>query len=394
MKNVSIHGLVSVRKFSEIGVNLMAGSVNKDNKTGKWFYILELGKDENGKRKQKKKRGFKTKREAQQALVAAENELINGTYVINPSNVKYREYSLEWYKTKKNTVGLHMQQLIQILLTKHILPKFGNMEISKISPIDIQSFINQLAEDGYSTETIIKIHNVVRNSLEHACDLGLIKSNSAIKIKLPKRAKKAKIEVWNKNEVNIFLRTAKDDRYFILFHLAITTGMRQGELLGLRWKDVDLEKGILKIAQTLSHDGKEFLEGAKTKSSIRTIPIPDTTKKMLNKHKISISKEKMELGSDYSDFDLVICTKLGTPLNPANVRRTFSRLIKLSGVKSIRFHDLRHTHATFLLSEGVNVKVISERLGHSNTKITLDTYSHILPTMQQDAINKLNDLII
>lgn len=143
----------------------------------------------------------------------------------------------------------------------------------------------------------------------------------------------------------------------------------------------------------MSHDGKIFLEGAKTKAGIRTIPLPQATVNLLKKQKSILLKEKRDFGEGYSDLDLVICTSLGTPLTPANLRRSFNRLIKEDDATTIRFHDLRHSHATLLLSKGVNVKVISERLGHSNIKVTLDIYSHILPTMQQDAINKLDAIL-
>ncbi len=168
--------------------------------------------------------------------------------------------------------------------------------------------------------------------------------------------------------------------------MALVTGMRQGELLGLRWKDVDLEKGHLTISQTLSHDGK-------TKSSLRKILLPASTVAKLKKHRAVVLKEKLSQGEEYQDNDLVMCTPSGTPINPANVRRSLNVLIKKAAVPKIRFHDLRHTHATLLLAKGVNVKVISERLGHSNIKITLDTYSHVLPTMQEDAVNKIEEIL-
>ncbi len=127
--------------------------------------------------------------------------------------------------------------------------------------------------------------------------------------------------------------------------------MRQGEILGLRWKDVDLDKGLIHIMQTLSHDGKEFISGAKTKSSLRTINLSETTIRMLKGRKLTVSKEKLCLGPAYEDFDLVACTQHGTPFNPENVRRTFNRLIKVADIPKIRFHDLRHTHAILLLSK-------------------------------------------
>lgn len=154
-----------------------------------------------------------------------------------------------------------------------------------------------------------------------------------------------------------------------------------------------MEKGLLNIKQTLSHDGKTFLSGAKTKSSLRTINLSLSSIKVLITRKLTVSKEKLCLGPIYHDFDLVACTQHGTPLNPANIRRTFKRMIKMADVPEIRFHDLRHTHATLLLSNGVHVKVISERLGHSNIKVTLDTYLHVLPSMQEEVARQLDEII-
>ncbi len=193
--------------------------------------------------------------------------------------------------------------------------------------------------------------------------------------------------MWNEQEIQVFLKAAQDSRYSTVFHMALVTGMRQGELLDLRWKDVDLEKGHLTISQTLSHDGKAFLFGGKTKSSLRKILLPVLTVSMLKKHRAVVLKEKLSQGEEYQDNDLVMCTPSGTPINPANVRRSLNALIQKAAVQKICFHDLSHTHATLLFAKGVNV--ISERLGHSNIKITLDTYLHVLPTMQEDAVNKI-----
>ena len=146
------------------------------------------------------------------------------------------------------------------------------------------------------------------------------------------------------------------------FYIAITTGMRQGEILGLRWQDLNLKNQSLCIKQTLKHDGKGFLVGGKTKASRRIVDLTSETIGLLKKHKAMVAKEKLSAGADYQDNNLIICTEHGTPLNPANLRRTFNRLITKAEVTKITFHALRHTHATWLLSMGVNVKVISERL--------------------------------
>lgn len=256
----------------------------------------------------------------------------------------------------------------------------------------MQIYVNSLRDEGLKRGTIEKIIKIIRNSLEHAIDLELISKNVAAKTKLPK-SDKEELTVWNEQEIQLFLKVAQDSRYSIVFHMALVTGMRQGELLGLRWKDVDLEKRHLTSSQTLSHDGKTFLLGGKTKSSLRKILLPASTVAKLKKHRAVVLKEKLNQGEEYQDNDLVMCTPSGTPINPANVRRGLNTLIQKAAVPKIHFHDLRHTHATLLLAKGVNVKVISERLGHSNIKITLDIYSHVLPTMQEDAVNKIEEIL-
>ncbi|RKF45300.1 integrase [Bacillus wiedmannii] len=370
----------------------MQGSVKKDKKTGKYFYIVDIGIDPlTGKRKQKKKRGFNSKKEAENALTKLLLEVNTGTYV-EPSKLLYGEYLENWFNTKKHSVGIQTAKVLKGYLNSRIMPSLGNIKLAKLTSLHMQNYVNLLRDEGLKRGTIEKIIKIIRNSLEHAIDLELITKNIAAKTKLPK-ADKEELTVWNEQEVQLFLKAAQDIRYSIVFHMALVTGMRQGELLGLRWKDVDLEKGHLTISQTLSHDGKTFLLGGKTKSSLRKILLPASTIAKLKKHRAVILKEKLSQGEEYQDNDLVMCTPFGTPINPANVRRSLNALIQKAAVPKVRFHDLRHTHATLLLAKGVNVKVISERLGHSNIKITLDTYSHVLPTMQEDAVNKIEEIL-
>ncbi|PHE73276.1 site-specific integrase [Bacillus wiedmannii] len=370
----------------------MKGSVKKDKKTGKYYYTVDIGIDPlTGKRKQKKKRGFITKKEAENALTKVLSEVNTGTY-IEPSKLSYGEYLQDWFNTKKHSVGIQTAKVLKGYLNSRIIPSLGNFKLAKLTSLHMQNYVNSLRDDGLKRGTIEKIIKIIRNSLEHAIDLELISKNVATKTKLPK-SDKEELTVWNEQEVQLFLKVAQDSRYSIVFHMALVTGMRQGELLGVRWKDVDLEKGHLTISQTLSHDGKTFLLGGKTKSSLRKILLPASTITKLKKHRAVMLQEKLSQGEEYQDNDLVMCTPYGTPINPANVRRSLNALIKKAAVPKIRFHDLRHTHATLLLAKGVNVKVISERLGHSNIKITLDTYSHVLPTMQEDAVNKIEEIL-
>ncbi|KAA0565315.1 site-specific integrase [Bacillus sp. CH30_1T] len=369
----------------------MAGSIHK-YQTGKgetrYMVMLEVG--ESGKRKQKKKMGFKTKKEANAFLVESQSAIIKGSF-IEPSKSSYKEFIVDWFENIKKKSIPRTADTHQILINKYILVHLEDVTLSKLNSMHIETFINRMHDKGYSPATIRKAFNIVNNSLDYAVDKGLVLKNVAKKATLPKDEKK-EMHIWNEDQVRTFLKTIKNENYFMLFYMALQTGMRQGELLGLRWKDVDLENHTLSVKQVLSHDAKKFYNGAKTNAGNRTIQLSETIVSELKKHRAKTLQEKMLLGNDYVDYDLVICTPLGTQLNPPNIRRLFNRLIKEAEVPKIRFHDLRHTHATLLLSKGVNIKVISERLGHANIKITLDTYSHVLPTMQKEAVKKLDEV--
>ncbi|KLA29501.1 hypothetical protein B4077_3562 [Bacillus cereus] len=195
----------------------------------------------------------------------------------------------------------------------------------------MQNYVNLLRDEGLKRGTIEKIIKIIRKSLEHAIALELISKNVAAKKKLAK-ADKEELTVWNEHEVQSFFKAAQDGRYSIVFHMALVTGMRQGELLGLRWKDVDLEKGHLIISQTLSHDGKVFLVGGTTKSSLRKILLTASKVAKLKKRRAFVLTEKLSEGEEYQDNGLVMCTSSGTPVNPANVRRSLKALIKKAAV--------------------------------------------------------------
>lgn len=366
------------------------GYVKKEGSS--WYFVAELGIDPlTGKRKRKKQRGFKTKKDAEKALALIEAEVFKGTY-FEPSSIYFKDHLYEWFKVKKNSINIQTAQVYENYMNNRIIPVLGHVQLSQLTPMLLQNYVNDLKEEELASSTIKKIYNIIKGSLDYAVNMELLPSNPAKKIQLPKDKKK-EMTVWDIDEIKAFLKVASRDRLYPAFHLAITTGMRRGEILGLRWKDVDLDKGILYVRQTLSKDGKKFLSGAKTDSSVRSIKLSNETIAVLRKHKARVAREKLQLGPDYVDYDLVICTSKGTPVNPENLKRTFERLIKEAEVPKIRFHDLRHTHATMLLAQGVHAKVISERLGHSNIKTTLDIYSHVLPNMQEEAANQIDALL-
>lgn len=189
------------------------------------------------------------------------------------------------------------------------------------------------------------------------------------------------------------MKVAEGHRYYGVFYMAIMTGLRQGELLGLRWEDVDLNQRVVHVRQILEHDGKLFKEGAKTKSSVRSIAISTSVKSVLLQCKEELNSEKDYLGKDYTNLNLVMCTEKGTPIHPRNLIRAFKQLREKAELPRIRFHDLRHTHATLMISQNEPMKLIADRLGHSKISTTMDTYGHLLPNMQRDASDRLDQTL-
>lgn len=368
----------------------MAGSVKKDGTS--WYYIVELGRDlRTGKRKQKKKRGFKTKKEAQTALTHAESEILKGDYS-EPSKILFGDYLDLWLNDKKTRIKTSTYGTYYWLVTNYIKKGLGHIQISKLTPMLIQQYYNELITNrSIVNENIQKIHSLINNSLNRALRWGLINKNVASLVDRP-RSTKREISVWTLEQIHKFLHESDTDPLAIAFHIAITSGMRQSEILGLRWKDIDFTDNYLSVVQSLSHDGKTMSVGSKTKSGTRKIHLPIETMEMLRKNQRIQENDKKHYTGIYQDHGLVVCTSVGTPVNPRNLMRTFYRLTKSSKLPRIRFHDLRHTHATLLLKQGVNPKIVAERLGHADVRITLDTYSHLLPSMQLETANNFGKM--
>ncbi|EOW9526600.1 tyrosine-type recombinase/integrase [Bacillus cytotoxicus] len=373
----------------------MKGSVLLDKKRGTWYFSFDRKKDTfTGKRRQVKRRGFASKQEAYEAMVRLQAEMLNEEF-IDISTMKYDMYVDEWMKERsfhlqKSTFDIHKTYIENV-----IKPRIGHFRLQKIQPIHMQSFVNDLViNTDYSAHTVHIIFRIISASLKKAQVLKLIKENPTIGITLPK-IKKSEINIWTLEQVNQFISEGKNvyrpTRFYIACVIALLTGMRQGEILGLRWKDVDFENRVFYIRQTLTQEGK-IKVGAKNNASIRNVHIPLKLIEELKLHRQTIMKERKSYGRDYEDNDLVICARKGNPLIPRNGRIEFYNLTEKLGLPKIRFHDLRHTHATLLIQQNVNVKLISERLGHTDIQTTLNTYSHVLPTMQREVADKLDEI--
>jgi integrase len=303
----------------------------------------------------------------------------------------------EWFEERKIQLQSSTYETHYIYFRSVINPRLGHFKLQKLSPLIVQRFVNDLVKEGhYSEHTIHLIFRVLSSALRKATAIKLLKYNPSIGITLPK-IKRKEIDIWSIDQINHFISESKQTkrltRCFVGFLIGFFCGCREGEIMGLRWKDIDFNSNILYIRQTLTQKA-EIKAGAKNKSSVRTVSIPEKLMPDLIRHRKIIAEEKLLLGEKYHDNDLIICTKNGKPMIPRNFRKEFYNLTEKVGLPRTKFHTAtRHSHATLLIKQNVNVKLISERLGHADISTTLDTYSHVLPNMQKSVANEIDKMI-
>lgn len=282
------------------------------------------------------------------------------------------------------------------LVRIHIRPALGRIKLKTLSPAHVQRFYRAKLDQGLSGRTVQYIHVVLHRGLKQAMRWGMVPRNVCDAVDPPRPARK-EIRPLTADQARALLTAACGDRLEALYVLAITTGLRQGELLGLRWEDVDLDRAILQVRQTLvssSQDGRLSFSAPKTAKGRRSVTLTAAAVKALRGHRARQKHEWASTTRAWTDMGLVFPSCVGTPLNPKNVlRRSFRPLLKQAGLPTIRFHDLRHTCATLLLARNVNPKIVQEMLGHANISITLDTYSHLLPGMQAPAVDAMQDVL-
>lgn len=359
----------------------MKGYIRK--RGNKWSYTVDVGRDPaTGKRKQKTKGGFPTKKEAQAALSEFQHELNTGTF-IEPSSILMKDFSYEWFESIKHNLRETTAEQYYTKIKNNIVPFLGGLKVQEVKVTHAHSFSVRLLEQ-YLPSTAHKIYAITKMIMDYAVDLEIVAKNPFKSVKLIKD-KKSKFETWSFEELQKFLMFVKkhDEWYYSLFSFAAYTGMRKGEVLGLRKSVIDFDKQILRVTNSVNETKKGVQVGdLKTPSSRRVVSLDEFTmniiKHMINKNNIL----KMKLGPAYEDNDLIFCHPDGKVFRPTSVNRPMKAFIERSGVPKIRFHDLRHTHATLLLELGVNPKVVADRLGHASVKETLDTYSHVSLSMQ------------
>ncbi|WP_339816855.1 site-specific integrase [Paenibacillus sp. FSL R7-0216] len=357
-----------------------------------WTFVVDIPPDPvTGARRQKKKGGFPTQQAAEYACAELIASMSKSTYVPD-NNITIKELLETWLEEyAKPNYKPTVYDVESTIVNKRIIPVIGKQRVQQIKPLTIARFYNELSKK-YSPDYVRHIHAILRKAFRLASKWEMISTNPIEKVEAPK-LRKTEMKIWTMEQCMHFLNIAEGHVHYIVYSLAIHTGMRKGEILGLRWKDINMEGKSLTIQQTVNWTPSEgiIIQDTKTASSTRRISIGSLLINDLVQQKEVIKANKEQFGNKYQDNDLVCCYENGEPIKPRRITETFAYLTNKSGLPKIRFHDLRHSHASMLLNNGVNPKIGAERLGHSSVQIYLDRYSHLLPDMQRDAVDLVEE---
>lgn len=275
----------------------------------------------------------------------------------------------------------------------HLIPGLGKKRLARLTPADVRAFLADRRAAGLSPATVKQIHAILRSALAHAVREDLVARNVARLVVVP-AGPRHEVVPLSVEEAKQLLVAARNDRLYPLWAVALAIGLRRGEALGLRWCDIDLESGTLRVRQSLQRvDGALAVVPPKTERSRRSIPLPAIAVTALQEHRERMAIESTRRGQPLSADGFVFTSSIGTPLEPRNVNRAFVALLGRAGLRHVRLHDLRHTCASLLLAQGVPARVVMETLGHSAIAVTMNTYSHVLPSLQREAADRMNDLL-
>jgi len=358
----------------------------------KWVARMEW-RDAQG-RKQSHSKTFDTQKSAKQYLRELTTQRGNGGWT-EPQRQTLNDYLDTWQESAlKNRVTPRTFNSYIQTLADYIRPALGGTKLSKLTAAQIQQTYAAMMERGLSARTVRYSHAILHSALKQAVKWGVLAQNPSDLVDLPKQPRK-EMRALSPEEARKFLETALTDEWSTLFTLAVDSGLRPSEVLAVQWKDLDLATGVLTVQRTLVRDDhKWYFKEPKTQRSRRSIPLGPTTVKALRQVKAEQAETRIRLGQAYTNYDLVFASETGTPLFLRNLeRRHFKPILQAAHLPTIRLYDLRHTCATLLLAQGVNPKIVSERLGHASVTLTLDTYSHILPDMQKEASSKLESIL-
>jgi integrase len=350
-------------------------------KDGRWMGRYTVQTPTGTKRKPVYGRTYK---EAEKKLAVAMGDAARGI-VYDDENQTVGEYITQWLSdSAKHAVKATSYRAYESQIRNHIVPALGKVKLSRLTPAHLQALYAAKLREGMKPASVRQIHAILHKALEQAVRFNLIPTNPAGKVDPPK-VRQEEITPLSAEQANKLLDVTRNERdsFEALYALALTTGLRIGELLGLKWSDIDLDARRLRVSRQLQRSSQEGLIFTEPKAaSRRTVDLPTSTVEALKRHRKRQVEETLKAGGAYQDNDLVFAGPLGEPIGSEKVtQRAFKPLLKRTGLPEIRFHDLRHTFATLLLARGVHPTYVQRALGHASVKMTLDRYSHWMPSM-------------
>lgn len=383
------------------------GTISK-RPDGSWWGRITIGTDKNGKQKRKAFYG-KTRAEVQKKITTALNSINTNTYT-EPSKLTFENWLNIWFNDYAiNSIKQSTRVSYETYINKHIAPFIGKIKLQDLRANTLQGFYNDKLKGGrldgtggLSPKTIKNIHNMIHKALDQAYKNGLTSQNIANAVTLPKVTKK-EMRVLTLDEQTQLLKLCNNNNNGIFIVLALATGMRLGEVLGLKWEDIDYINKLLTVKRTVNrlknYDANISTKTAivintpKTETSARVIPLNDITIKYLKSFEVYQKEKFLKLGLHLSKDNFVFTNSLGNAGEPKTYQETFNKLIKQANIDGVHFHCLRHTFATRALENGIQAKTVSEILGHANISTTLDLYSHILIETKRTAMEQMSKLL-
>ncbi len=371
---------------------------------GGWYFVVDIGI--NGERKQTRRRGFPTQRTAQAELTRVLGSLEQKSYVAPQRQTLGVFLTDTWLPAIEHTIKPGTFESYRRNVRLHIAGRpIGHRQLQQVEPADLNTLYASLlrGDDGHrklGQRSVAYVATILHRAFRDAVRWQALVRNPADSADPPRPGERPEMRTWSGAQLRKFLDHIAADRLAGAWWLLANTGMRRGEVLGLRWADVDLDAGSLHITRTLITTDVQrkgspgFAWGTpKTKKGRRTVALDPATVLALRQHRTRQLAERLALGANYADGDLVVCGPDGSPLHPKSLSYKFGRAAKAAGLTTIRLHDLRHSHATLALKAGIHPRVVQERLGHANVSITLDTYSHVDLEMQAAAAKSVAALV-
>ncbi len=319
-------------------------------------------------------------------LIQKNHEISTGT-LVTPSEMSMKQYLQKWMEDERDAIRPKTHQKRQWAMN-HILPALGHVEVGDLTPYHLQTLYQDRLED-LAPSSVKNLHEILHNALRNACRLEIIADNPAKNVSPPAKPD-PDFTVLDGEQIERYLSAARGRRYYPVLLTLVMTGLRRGEALGLRWEDVSLDEASLSVRKTLGRTDEGLgLGDVKTASSRRSVALMEANVKALRDWKQRQLQERLNHPDLAGRSELVYTTSEGNPVHPRSLLRSHNKVVDQADVPDVTIHDLRHTHATQMLRNGTHPKVVQERLGHSRIEVTMDTYSHVLPGMQEDAVEAL-----